>query len=157
MEIAIQTRVLYNNQIRTIDRFLGNIQTWPQTGFLCSIDPKFVRKFLFNILLFARNSNTNRVSSSNFPLWEDQGNHDQNVSCEEGAFFSLIVIQCTSNHNRHRCSFKLIGSALCFPVSTVALSLYKIWIWSSTSHLNLATLPTLILIDELLTPDSSQY
>ena len=72
MEIAIQTRVLYNNQIRTIDRFLGNIQTWPQTGFLCSIDPKFVRKFLFNILLFARNSNTNRVSSSNFPLWHLQ-------------------------------------------------------------------------------------
>ena len=27
MEIAIQTQVLYNNQIRTIDRFLGNIQT----------------------------------------------------------------------------------------------------------------------------------
>ena len=54
---------------------------------------------------------------------EDQGNHDQNVSCEEGAFFSLIVIQCTSNHNRHCCSFKLIGSALCFPVSTVTLSL----------------------------------
>ena len=68
MEVAIQTQVLYNNQIWTIDRFLGNIQTWPQTGFLCSIDPKFVWKFLFNILLFARNSNTNQVSSLNFPL-----------------------------------------------------------------------------------------
>ena len=43
-------------------------RTRPQTGFLCSIDPKFVGKLLFNILLFARNSNTNRVSSSNFPL-----------------------------------------------------------------------------------------
>ena len=38
------------------------------SGALHSIDPKFVGKLLFNILLFARNSNTNRVSSSNFPL-----------------------------------------------------------------------------------------
>ena len=45
MELAIQTRVLYNNQIRTIDRFLGNIQTWPQTGFLCSIDPNLYGNF----------------------------------------------------------------------------------------------------------------
>ena len=69
MEIAPQNWVLHNNQTWTIGRFLGDIQIWPQAGFLCSIQPKFVIKFVFNVLLFARNSNTNQVSGSSFPLW----------------------------------------------------------------------------------------
>lgn len=69
MEIAIQSQILHNNHTQTIGRFLGNIQNQLQTRPPFSIDSKFVMKFLFNILLFPTNCNTNQVCRSNFPVW----------------------------------------------------------------------------------------
>ena len=107
----------------------------------------------------------------------DQGNHDQNISPEEGTSFSLSLFDANSITTTIVAASNLIGPALYSQISTAALSLYKTassyalsrgliladtkfefgLLPADPSSSNPSTLPTLILIDELLTPDSSRY
>lgn len=101
----------------------------------------------------------------------EQGQHDENISPQEGAH-TFLTRSLLFAHNM-RLAAEIVGQDLCDKISTASLALYKAaaahaeskGIILADSKFEFGLVPSstdpsreeLILVDELLTPDSSRY